>query len=97
MHQPKSAIAACVALTAYAVAMVAGWAAGNPGPTVMLRAIVAMGVGYIVGSVLASVAVHAVKEFLDSYEQEHPVPNLGQQPTRESSDAGRNEHSASAA
>ena len=97
VHQPRSAIAACIALAAYAVAIVAGWAAGNPGPTVMLRAAVAMGVGYIVGSVLASMAVLAVKEFLDSYEKDHPVPNLDQQPSREPDDAARNEHSAAAA
>lgn len=97
MQQPRSAIAACIALTAYAVALVAGWASGVPGPTVMLRALVAMAVCYFIGSVLAAMAIHAIREFLDRYEQDHPVPDLGQRPTPESAFAGRNEQSGAAA
>lgn len=97
VQQPRSAIAACIALAAYAVALVAGWASGVPGPTVMLRALVAMVVCYAVGSVLASMAYHAIREFLDAYEKNHPVPELGRSPTPEHSEAGRNEHSGLAA
>lgn len=97
MQQPRSVIAACIAFTAYAVALVAGWASGNPGHTVMLRALVAMAVCYFVGSILASMAIHAIREFLDRYEQDHPVPDLGQHPMPEPSQAARNAQSRAAA
>lgn len=69
-------MAASFALTAYAVAIIGGLAAGNPAGPVMVRAVVAMLICYLVGLALASAAMTAIREHLEESERAHEAPNV---------------------
>ena len=57
---PVSAIAGCVALSAFAVAILAGLSAGNPAVMVLLRAVLVMVIGYPAGLVIGQVVIRVV-------------------------------------
>jgi len=67
-------IGACLGLTAFAVATVAGIFAGAPASVVLFRAMVAMLVCAGVGQILGLVATRAVREYVEAYVSDHPVP-----------------------
>lgn len=51
-----------------------GIAVRNPAETVLWRAIIAMGVCYVVGQVAGSVAQQAVQSHIDKYKKLNPIP-----------------------
>lgn len=69
-------MAASFALTAYAVAVIGGLAAGNPAGAVMVRGMVAMLICYLAGLALASAAMTAVGEHLADSERAHEAPDV---------------------
>ena len=64
MKAIKPIIAALFAYSAFAVAIVAGLASGNPTDIVLTRGIGAMLAAYFVGLLLARVMMVAIEEFL---------------------------------
>lgn len=62
------------ALTAFAVAVVAGMTAGNAAGRTLLVAIVSMFICHILGSIVGSVAERVINEHLTAYRAANPVP-----------------------
>lgn len=61
-------------LSAFAIAMIAGWAALNPLDTILTRAIVAMVVCYAVGQILGWAATKVAREHMAQYRAARPIP-----------------------
>lgn len=68
-------MAGCLAMAAFAVAIIAGLASGNPAVLVLGRALVAMILCYPVGFVVGIVCERVIEQHRDQYEQDHPVPS----------------------
>ncbi|MCL4209835.1 MAG: hypothetical protein HRU76_10630 [Phycisphaeraceae bacterium] len=66
-------LAACFALCAFAVAVVAGLASGNEAMTILLRAVVALMLCYPVGLLVGSVCERVVERHMESYRSAHPA------------------------
>ncbi len=71
---PVPAIAACYALTAFAVAVVSGIAAGRDAHAVLETALLILVICYVVGVAAAHVANVAVRERLRQLRELEPVP-----------------------
>ncbi len=67
-----STIAGCFALAAFAVAIVAGLAAGNPPHSVLWRAMVALVVCYPAGLAVGLVAQHIVDQHIEGHRAANP-------------------------
>ncbi len=70
---PSKIIAPVIALSGFAVALVAGMAAGNTAATTLSRALLAMVVCYLVGLALAAVGRRAIREHVDHYKSQNPI------------------------
>lgn len=70
---PSRMIACSLALLAFAAAIVAGVAVGNPAITTLWRALLAMVACYAVGALAGRLAEHALHEHIDQYKQAHPL------------------------
>lgn len=78
---PSRIIATCLALVAFAAAMVAGLLSDNPATTTIWRALVAMVVCWFAGRIIGEMADRALNEHLEQYKAEHPIPeDLSQLP-----------------
>jgi len=73
---PTKVIASSFALVAFALAVALGAYAGNSATTTIWRAIVVMGVCYVVGQVIGHVGRIAMNEHVERYKREHPMPEL---------------------
>jgi putative Mn2+ efflux pump MntP len=67
-------IAASMALSAFAVAIVAGLAAGNPARSVLFNAVVSMIVCQILGLFIGAFAERAIADHMKAYKAAHPIP-----------------------
>jgi len=76
VERSAQAIAACIALTAHAVAILSGIVAHNPADVVLRRALLVLGVAYVLGSILGSICEHVIAERLREYTARRPVPDL---------------------
>lgn len=65
-------IAACLALTAFAVAVAAGLLAHNPAGLVLGRALIAMVVGKVIGLLIGLVGTRVVEDQLRAYVSSNP-------------------------
>lgn len=84
---PTKTISAVMGLAAFAIAMIAGWAALNPLDTILSRAIVAMVVCYAVGQVLGWAATKAASEHMTRYRADRPIPKAEAPKQRNPDDA----------
>lgn len=66
-------IASCLGLAGFAVAIVAGMAAGNPGGRVLTVALISMVALHLVGLVVGLVAERVVEEYVRQYKAVNPV------------------------
>ena len=73
---PSRVIATAMALCAFAIAVIAGLAAGNPSDVVLGRALLGLVVCYVLGHVLGACAESVVRRRVDAYKREHPVPDV---------------------
>jgi len=71
---PTKTISAVMGLTAFALAVIAGWAAHNPLSTILTRAIIAMAVCYAVGQILGWAATKLAREYMADFRARNPVP-----------------------
>jgi len=69
-------VATVFALSAFAVAVIAGLYAGNAAGTVLWRAIIAMLVCQVLGMFAGSLIERIITEHAARYSAEHPVPRL---------------------
>jgi len=68
-------MAACMALAAFAVAVLSGLFATNPPQLILTRALIAMLLCYPAGYIIGLVCDRVMTEHLARYQQEHPIPN----------------------
>ena len=71
---PAQVIAACLALAAFAVAIISGLSADVTATSVLVRAVVSMLICYPVGLVIGMVCQRILGEHLESHQLEHPLP-----------------------
>lgn len=69
-------VAATFALAAFCVAAMAGLLVGNPPATVLFRAVAAMGVCWIVGSIVGTIAQQLVSDEILAHRVRNPVENV---------------------
>lgn len=69
-------IATAVGLSGFAVAIIAGIAAENPGQVVLGRALLSMMACYVLGQLLGSGAENVVRRRVEAYKSDHPVPDV---------------------
>jgi putative Mn2+ efflux pump MntP len=74
---PTKLIAAMLGLSAFAIAIVAGLAAGNDASRVLSQAIVCMVVCQMVGWGVGLAGERVVSEYLESYRAARPLPDAG--------------------
>jgi putative Mn2+ efflux pump MntP len=68
-------IAASLALSAFAVAVVAGLAAGNPPRSILFSAVVSMIACQILGLFIGSLAERAIADHLAAHKAANPIPS----------------------
>ena len=73
---PTRVIAGSFALIAFALAIVMGLYADNSVSTTLGRALVMMGLSYVVGLMVAVVAFRAMNDHFDRYKAAHPMPRF---------------------
>jgi len=67
-------MAGCVSMAAFAVAIIAGMAGGNPAVLVLGRALIAMVVCYPVGLIVGFVCERVIAMHGKDVEQQNPLP-----------------------
>lgn len=70
---PDKLIASSFGLAGFAIAIVAGMAAGNPSGRILTVAIVSMIACHIVGLIAGAVGERVVNEYMDQYRAAHPI------------------------
>ena len=68
-------IAGCFALSAFAVAVIAGLASDNPASEVLGRALLCMVVCYPVGLVVGMVCVRVISAHVEAHRAANPIPS----------------------
>lgn len=68
-------IAACFALSAFAVAIISGLASDNPVGMILGRALIAMFVCYPVGLMVGVVCERAIIDHVRAHREENPAPD----------------------
>lgn len=71
---PENVTACVLGLCGFSVSAVAGLAAGAGATDVIIRALIAMFICYVIGSFLGAIGMIAVREHLDQYRTENPIP-----------------------
>jgi hypothetical protein len=77
---PTRIIASCFALSAFAIALIAGLNADRSASAILSTAVFALVVCYILGLIIASMANVAVSERIDQLKAEKPIPTYDDQP-----------------
>jgi hypothetical protein len=80
---PTHVIASSLGLTAFAVAVTAGLAVGTEPVGLLFRAMAAMFACYGVGLGLGTMGVASIREHLEDYKEENPVPEIPAIPNEE--------------
>lgn len=76
MDSPTKVISAIFALSAFAVATIAGMAAGNPAHDILANSLVCMLLCYVTGGMLAGIALRVVRTHVEAHLQSNPIPDL---------------------
>jgi uncharacterized protein YneF (UPF0154 family) len=76
VETPSKIISGVMGLLGFATAALVGLWAGNPGVMILWRALLAMVVCSLLGRVLGYVGYVCVREFLDNYKDENPIPEM---------------------
>lgn len=80
MQRTTDLIAAVLGIGAFAVAVLAGLAAGNDPIGVVVRALLAMVACSLLGRLIGMACVQAIGEHLERYAQANPVPEIAPDP-----------------
>ena len=76
---PARVISSVFGLMGFTTALLVGLIAGNPGITILYRAMLAMAICAVVGRVIGMVGELSVREFLKKYKQDRPMPKVPEQ------------------
>jgi len=79
-HSTRHAIAGCVSLAAFCVALIAGRFADNPTPTILERSLIAMIVAFPLGHLIGFICEFTIRHELITYVRRRPVPDSDQSP-----------------
>ncbi|MFM9958298.1 MAG: hypothetical protein ACKVZJ_09480 [Phycisphaerales bacterium] len=85
-RSPGRIIAGCFALCGFSTALFASLGASASAETILLRAIVALLLCFVVGAVVGAVGERCIREGFESYQRNHPVPTTP--PMSAATDAG---------
>ena len=77
---PAKLIATTFALCGFAVAVVAGLAAGNPSTRVLFTALVSMVICQVLGAAAGAIGERIVHEHVSTYRAGRPVPEFRSAP-----------------
>ncbi len=75
-RSPGRIIAGCFALCGFSTALFASLGAGATAETILLRAIVALVVCFLVGAAVGAAGERCIREGFEQYSRTHPVPTL---------------------
>lgn len=75
-------VAGSLALAGFTVAVLGGLVAGNPGTLVLTRAIIAMVLCYPTGFVIGLVCERVIRQHLEAYAAQRPLPTEDSQTER---------------
>lgn len=73
---PSNVLAGCFSLAAFAVALVAGLAAGNSTGSILARGVIAMILCYPLGLLVGVVCHRVVEEQAAAHQEANPVPEV---------------------
>lgn len=73
---PGKVIAFVFAITAFALAIFVGMAAGDSAEAVLGRALLVLFVCHLIGLAIGGAITHVLNEYLRKYEAEHPIPDV---------------------
>jgi uncharacterized membrane protein len=73
---PARVFSSVLGLMGFGTALLVGLFAGNPGITILYRAILAMAICAVVGRVIGMVGEAGVREFLKNYKHDRPMPEV---------------------
>ncbi len=76
VREPARVVASVFALCAFVVALGAGWRAGASSTQALLSATLCMGVCALVGMWAGWAGDRAIKDFIERYGAQHPVPDV---------------------
>lgn len=76
MERSAQTVATCLALSAYAIAMIAGIGAQNPVLLVMRRGLVVLVLGYAIGLAIGTIVEHILREHIAGYQAKRPIPDI---------------------
>ena len=77
---PSKVVATAFALTGFAVALVAGLAAGNTSMRILTAALISMVVCHLLGLIGGAIGERVVNEHLSTYRAGRPVPEFKREP-----------------
>jgi hypothetical protein len=75
-ESPSRVLGGVLGLMGFVTALLVGLLSSNPGTTIITRAIIALIVCAVIGRVLGRVGEVCVREFLDRYRAERPIPEM---------------------
>jgi hypothetical protein len=84
-------VAACFALAAFAVAIVAGLANDNPATSILVRGLTAMFVCYPLGLIVGMVCERVVSAHVQAHQDANPVPESSNATSASPAQAGDEE------
>ncbi len=73
MNKATKVIAGSLGLTAFAIAVVSGLAAGNQSAEILIRALMSMMTCYVLGLVLGMIGEHTIEEHVREYVNARPA------------------------
>lgn len=74
---PTKVTGACLGLSGFAVAIVAGLSADNPADLILTRAIISMAALGALGQALGAVAERVIDQRMSDHRAENPAPTSG--------------------
>ena len=69
-------IASCFGLAAFAGTALVGLIAGKPPHRTLIDALIVTCAAFVIGHALGALMLAAVREHLDQYRRQHPIPDL---------------------
>jgi len=85
---PARIIATSFAVASFAAAVLVGGFAGHPTPVVLWRALLVMGICWLVGTMIGYVAQRLVDAEAEAYRQSNPIPPFIGQPEQDEVEPG---------
>lgn len=90
---PSRIIASCFALSAFAIALISGLAAGRSASSILTTAVFALLGCYILGLIVSAIANVAINERIEAHRAANPIPDSSRrQPDQPQNAAEKSAH-----